>query len=78
MPDLRDLYVGEDKEGKFYGVPEPTRYIAGYPIIGGFLLVTPRGKAPLFTPITQERAQRWIRQPEAAGGGRRRDPGVCP
>ena len=58
--DLRDMYAGEDKEGKFYELPEPSRHVAGFPVIGGFLLVTPPGKPPLFSPVTRERAQRWI------------------
>ncbi len=58
--DLRDLVAGEDKQGKFYELPEPSRHVAGFPIIGGFLLVTPPGKPPLFTPVTQERAWRWV------------------
>jgi len=50
----------EDKEGRFYELPETSREIGGFPVIGGFLFVSLPGKPPLFTPITQERAQRWM------------------
>jgi len=50
----------EDKEGRFYELPETSREIAGFPVIGGFLFVSPLEKPPLFIPITRERAQRWI------------------
>jgi len=50
----------EDKEGRFYELPETSRDIAGFPVIGGFLFVSLPAKPPLFTPITRERAQRWI------------------
>jgi len=50
----------EDKEGRFYELPETSREIAGFPVIGGFLFVSLPEKPPLFIPITRERAQRWI------------------
>ena len=50
----------EDKDGRFYELPETDREIAGFPVIGGFLFISLPGKPPLFAPITQERAQRWI------------------
>ena len=50
----------EDKEGRFYELPETSRDIAGFPVIGGVLFVSLPTKPPLFTPITRERAQRWI------------------
>jgi hypothetical protein len=50
----------EDKEGRFYELPETSREIGGFPVIGSFLFVSLPEKPPLFTPITQERAQRWI------------------
>lgn len=53
-------FYGEDKEGRFYELPDTRREIAGFPVIGGFFFVSPPNKPPLFTPITRERAQRWI------------------
>ena len=53
-------FTGEDKEGKFYELPITSRELAGFPVIGGFLYVTRTGAPPQFTPLTQERAQRWI------------------
>jgi len=50
----------EDKEGRFYELPETSREFAGFPVIGGFLFISLPSKPPLFTPIAQERAQRWI------------------
>jgi len=50
----------EDKEGRFYELPETSREIGGFPVIGGFLFISLPNKPPLFTPIPQERAQRWI------------------
>ena len=50
----------EDRDGRFYELPETSREIAGFPVIGGFLFLTASGKPPLFTPITRERALRWL------------------
>lgn len=52
--------VGEDEEGPLYELPETTREIAGFPLMGSLLFVTPPNKPPLFEPIASERAQRWI------------------
>jgi hypothetical protein len=58
--DLSHWFYGEDEEGRFYELPPTRREIAGFPVIGDFLLMTPPNKSQLFTPITRERAQRWI------------------
>jgi hypothetical protein len=55
-----DWFNAEDSQGRFYELPETQREIAGFPVIGRFLSISLPNKPPRFTPITQERAQRWI------------------
>ena len=45
-----------DAEGEFFLLPPSKRQIDGFPVIAGYLFVTGAGKAPLFVPVSQERA----------------------
>jgi len=57
-------------------LPETTRKMAGFPLMGSLLFVTPPNRPPLFAPIASERACAAPdhRQAEAAGRRRRVDP----
>jgi hypothetical protein len=52
-------FHGEDNEGQFFELPETRREMGGFPVIGDFLSISV-SREPRFTPVTQERAQRWI------------------
>ena len=58
--NLHEWAVGEDAEGPLYERPPTHREIAGFAVMGNFLLVTAPNKPPVFAPIASERAQRWI------------------
>ncbi|KAA3626095.1 MAG: hypothetical protein DWQ09_17860 [Proteobacteria bacterium] len=45
-----------DESGEFFMLPPAEREIAGFPVLAGYLWVTAPGKAPLFIPVSQERA----------------------
>jgi hypothetical protein len=53
-------FHAEDNEGRFYELPETRREVAGLPVIGEFLSISLPNKPPRFTPVTAERAERWI------------------
>lgn len=50
---------------RFFMLPPPKRHIAGFPVLGGYLFVTPANKPPVFVPVSQERAYKaamaWLR-----------------
>lgn len=45
-----------DEQGPFFRLRQPERTIDGFPVHGGWLLVTAKAKPPLFLPVSQERA----------------------
>lgn len=50
----------DDKDGRFFELPEARESIQGFPVLGKIVYVGLAGKPPLYVPITQERALRWI------------------
>lgn len=50
----------QDTEGTFHELPEARQDIMGFPILGRVVYIRPANTPPLYSPVTQERALRWI------------------
>lgn len=55
-----DWPVHDDKNGRFYELPEERHDIPGVRIFDRVVYLTPPNKPPLHSPVTLERALRWI------------------
>lgn len=50
----------QDKHGTFHELPEARQDIQGFPLLGRVLYLSPPNKPPVYSPVTTERALRWI------------------
>ena len=55
-----DWATYQDTAGAFHELPEPREEFKGYLRLGPLVYITPANKPPVYTPVTRERALRWI------------------